>query len=327
MRIFERAVLRWDEARERYVLDAEESRWTEYAGPVALAKGASVEQKNLEAQQAQMYQTQTAMLQERFAKQDAILASLQKAWGPTLALGPDQRGFSDEERAALKSQAIQGTGQEYQKAVKAVGEGMAARGGGDVFIPSGADEALRAQIATAAAESQAGKNLALTEEDYALGRAKFSAATSALSGVSQMFDPLGFANSANQAGSAASESAYRIAQLNNQFSFANAVTGILTGAAQGAAQGFAGKCWIAEAIWGAQDARTHLVRAYLNAEFGERWYGRGLMALYERFGRQVARQVRAHRWLGGLLRPLFELALWRAERWAGKTRRLVWSTA
>lgn len=78
-----------------------------------------------------------------------------------------------------------------------------------------------------------------------------------------------------------------------------------------------GGCWIAEAIYGVDDRRTHLVRAYLNGPFRQTASGRLVMSLYVRFGRAVARQVQKHSWLKGAFRPLFDRALGSAMKWVG----------
>ena len=74
-------------------------------------------------------------------------------------------------------------------------------------------------------------------------------------------------------------------------------------------------CWIAEAIYGVDDGRTHLVRAYLNGPFKQTLFGRIVMALYLRFGQQVAAQVRKRAGLQRVFRPLFDRALISAVIW------------
>ena len=101
-----------------------------------------------------------------------------------------------------------------------------------------------------------------------------------------------------------------------------AVTGAigdLVGAGVGAYGASKGKfpitCWIAEAIYGADDFRTHLLRAYLNGPFRETAFGRFVMSLYLRFGRRIAWQVRRHGWLKRAFKSLFDKALGKAVAW------------
>ena len=72
-----------------------------------------------------------------------------------------------------------------------------------------------------------------------------------------------------------------------------------------------GPCWIAAATFdGWEDPRTALVRQWLTTEFKKTWYGALVMHLYLRFGERLAKSKIAV----GILRPLFMLALKKAEQ-------------
>lgn len=71
-------------------------------------------------------------------------------------------------------------------------------------------------------------------------------------------------------------------------------------------------CWIAEAIYGVDDPRTHLVRAWLNGPFRRTSTGRLVMWTYIKIGRGVAAMVRASGTLRYMFKPLFDLALTKA---------------
>lgn len=80
----------------------------------------------------------------------------------------------------------------------------------------------------------------------------------------------------------------------------------------GAGGNIAGKamgCWIAEAIYGVDDPRTHLVRAWLNGPFRQTATGDFVMRIYLAIGRQVAWVARRSSLLRFALRPLFDRAL------------------
>ncbi len=62
------------------------------------------------------------------------------------------------------------------------------------------------------------------------------------------------------------------------------------GGSQGA--GNSKSCWIAEALYGVDDARTHLLRAWLAVAYDERRAGWPFIALYSKFGRPVADLIR-----------------------------------
>lgn len=68
-------------------------------------------------------------------------------------------------------------------------------------------------------------------------------------------------------------------------------------------------CWIAEALYGIQDERTHMVRAYLMGPFRRHWYGRVLMHIYQQHGQEIAKYVPQSKALRSILRPLFDIAL------------------
>ena len=96
----------------------------------------------------------------------------------------------------------------------------------------------------------------------------------------------------------------------------------LSGMASAGGQGIAkaatshiGKgCWIAEAIYGVDDPRTHTVRAWLNGPFRETVVGSLVMDLYLTVGQQVAWVARRSSTLRAILKPLFDVALRKATK-------------
>lgn len=94
---------------------------------------------------------------------------------------------------------------------------------------------------------------------------------------------------------------------------------LASAAGQGA--GLALGCWIAMAIYGDDDPRTYLVRAYLNGPFCESLLGRIVMTIYLSIGRQLAWFVRRSKSLKALLKPLFDMALASAREWDAGLRR------
>lgn len=98
---------------------------------------------------------------------------------------------------------------------------------------------------------------------------------------------------------------------NSSWNAFNNITGAITNAA-GAAAKFGKGCWIAEAIYGIEDPRTHTVRAWLNGPFRETWTGNAVMGVYLAIGRQVAWVARRSSLLRAALKPLFDAALRKA---------------
>ncbi len=81
-----------------------------------------------------------------------------------------------------------------------------------------------------------------------------------------------------------------------------------------ASKSFKPICWVAEAIYGVDDPRTHLLRAWLNGPFKETRFGGAVMALYLAIGRQVAWVARRSAFLRWALKPLFEMGLREAAK-------------
>jgi hypothetical protein len=76
------------------------------------------------------------------------------------------------------------------------------------------------------------------------------------------------------------------------------------GAAKGAGNSKA--CWIAEALYGVEDPRTLLLRAWLSTVHEERRPGWQFVTLYSRFGQATARLIYQGYLPRGLFRPLFD---------------------
>lgn len=88
-------------------------------------------------------------------------------------------------------------------------------------------------------------------------------------------------------------------------------TPLVASASNVASAGLKG-CWVAEAIYGTDDPRTHLLRWYLNGPFTETAPGAAVMAVYHAIGRPVAWIARRSAIIRAALTPLFEIALRRA---------------
>jgi hypothetical protein len=73
-------------------------------------------------------------------------------------------------------------------------------------------------------------------------------------------------------------------------------------------------CWIAEVLYGADDNRTHLLRAWLNGVYARTTVGTAVVALYRAFGKRVARWTRRSAMLRRMLTPLFDAGVAAALR-------------
>lgn len=205
--------------------------WFHYSGPFMRLKGASAAQERLASSQADFYKTLQQDYGQQFANQGKILSSLQTAWQPILNAGINQFGFSPAETAALRSQATEGTAQTYQKASQALGQNIAAQGGGNVPIPSGASQQLQTELASAAAAQESSANNQITQAGYSQGRSNYLNAASSLGGVAGQYSPVGFAGAANNSGTDAFGSATEVQKMNNAASPWGTIGGILGGVA------------------------------------------------------------------------------------------------
>jgi hypothetical protein len=76
-------------------------------------------------------------------------------------------------------------------------------------------------------------------------------------------------------------------------------------------------CWVAEALYGVDDSRTLLVRAWLIKIYTERRRGRWLVGFYRRVGPTVADLIRAGYVPRRALLPLFDFLTGKAsDEWA-----------
>ena len=73
-------------------------------------------------------------------------------------------------------------------------------------------------------------------------------------------------------------------------------------------------CWIAEALYGAADIRTHLLRAWLVTDYAKSPFGAAVVGAYGRLGRPVAAITRRSRLVQRIWRPLFDRGVSAAQR-------------
>jgi hypothetical protein len=237
MRIITSAEYVWSSRQDRYILLKEKSIIRTSA---ALCKGASAQQSSLADSQQAFYNQMTADYSQQFAQQGAILQSLQNTLNPIIAAGPNQQGFNTAELNTLNSQAVQGTGQQYNNAQKALGAQQAAQGGGNSYLPSGAQSAQQANVASAYANQASNQLLGIQQANYQQGYNTYESAIGQLGGVASQYNPTGYSNSATGAAGAANSEANAVAQANNAASPWNLVGGILGGAAGAGLDAFTG---------------------------------------------------------------------------------------
>jgi hypothetical protein len=196
--------------------------------------GATGAQTQIQDEELQAYQQAQQMTAEEYADQKAIYAPMESQFQSIFAMGPDQEGFSGGEKADLNAQAVEGTATNYGEAAKAVGEKLAAEGGGNAEVSSGGADELKEQVAESAAQSESSQETQIEEADYNQGRQNWQAAGEGLETIASGENPLGYENAETSSGSAAGTTANQIAEEDN--SWINAAIG----AAGSIGGGFAG---------------------------------------------------------------------------------------
>lgn len=185
--------------------------------------GATGAQEQLQQSQMEFYNEATQQARTAFGEDQAILKGLEDVYSPILAKGPNQKGFSTEQENDLNASAVEGTATSYQHAAKALNEQLATEGGGNIAMPTGGQQQLKAELAAASAGSEAQQLTHIKEADYAQGYDEFKLATNALSEASGRLNPASYDNAATGAGSAAEKTASDIAAENS--SWVNAALG------------------------------------------------------------------------------------------------------
>lgn len=213
----------------------------EYSGEVALCCGASSQQNAAQAAQANAYTQMTQQAQQIFGASSQVFQQLQNTFAPTVAAGPSQEGFSAAEKGNLQSQAITQSGVAARNAQQAVGQSIAAQGGGNnPALQSGVNTGINLSVANAAAANTANQLGQINEADYATGRQNYDTAVAGLAGAPNTFNPASTAgNAATGAGEASANTANQIASQNQ--SWVQAVTGALGGVAGSFVGGGLGK--------------------------------------------------------------------------------------
>lgn len=179
--------------------------------------GATDAQNQLQSEDMQTMQDYDAAFQQQYANQGAIYSKVKSVLDPILSKGPNQEGFSDAEKNNLDAQAVAGTASNYSAAAKAVGEGIAAEGGGNAPISSGAADQLKEETAQSAAKNESDQETQITAADYTAGREEFQNAEQGEMSIASEENPLGYASATTSQGEATGTVANQIAQEDNSW--------------------------------------------------------------------------------------------------------------
>jgi len=201
--------------------------------------GPSSTQLELQQEEANFYKTQISAYNTAYKNFSDIQATLNKQFDPILKAGPNQRGFSDEERQVLNTQAVEGTAQGYAKARQALQENQAVQGGGtsNVNLTGGPQAQQQEELAALGASTESAEKLGITEADYSQGYDEWKNAVAGEENLAAGWNPNSFSGSVNSAAQTANSEANTITE--EQQSVWKGVLGALGGIAGQAAGGFA----------------------------------------------------------------------------------------
>jgi hypothetical protein len=191
-------------------------------------------QNTIQAEDMATMQQYDQEQQQQYASQTALYAKVNSVLQPILAAGPSQTGFSTAESNALNAQAVEGTAENYAGAAKAVGENIAAEGGGQ-GLPTGGQAQLKGEIATSAAGQESQQETQIEEANYQQGLENFQNAEQGELAIASGENPIGYANAATNAAGVAGSEANAIAQEDT--SWENALIGAAGSVGEGWATG------------------------------------------------------------------------------------------
>jgi len=138
--------------------------------------GASAGQESVANSQMALSKQMQSDFNTYFGENQSILAGLTSSLSPIVAAGPDQYGFNPAESAALRTGATENISAAGQEASNATRSAMAAQGGGNIYLPTGAQDEVNAELAQSTAQKQAEAQNQITSEGYDVGRQQFNQA-------------------------------------------------------------------------------------------------------------------------------------------------------
>jgi hypothetical protein len=199
--------------------------------------GSNPQQTQITDAQQQFYTQLTQQYNEVFAQNQAITGALTSAFTPILQAGPSQTGFSQSQDTAMRTQNTENVATDYAQAQRATAQILAAKGGGNTFLPSSTTANILAGNANSAAATRAQGENQITQENYAQGYQNWQAAANVLGSTANLLNPTSYSGAANTGGSSASTSATSLAA--SSFAPWGAALGAL-GSVAGAAVGKGG---------------------------------------------------------------------------------------
>ena len=193
--------------------------------------GPSQQQEALAGQETAFSNLLQSNYNTNFGAQSAELQKLNNTFTPIAQAGPDQQGFGPQELAALNTQAGEGIAANYAKAQQSLNTNLSAQGGGNEFLPTGAQSQLKSSLATAGANELSNAQIGITEANYNQGRTNYNNATSGLNALAQEYNPNAIAGETTSANQGAFGEETKIQDMKNQevASIAGGITSLAGG--------------------------------------------------------------------------------------------------
>lgn len=149
---------------------------------------------------------------QEFGETNAEFNDLTNALNPIVAAGPGQTGWTAQEDSAINANTVDTTAAAYKNAGAAVQNGIAAEGGGNIALPSGANLGTEESLAEAGAQQEASGLRSNLVANYEQGNQNWQFATKGIESAPTMFQSANSAvGEATQAGTAAMKDAQTVA--------------------------------------------------------------------------------------------------------------------
>lgn len=197
--------------------------------------GSNSAQTEAQQQEAEFSQQ---MMQENaavYSKQQGILDTLNAGFQKIVQAGPSQNGFSDAETTNLKTGATEDVARNETNASKALGQGQAAEGGGDIFVPSGVKNQQQEEIVNTGATTDSQLKQQIDLANYNQGQSNYTNAVAGEETVAADLNPVGYSGATTAANTSAADEANAIAlSANSPFTAVMGALGGIGGAATSA---------------------------------------------------------------------------------------------
>ena len=154
---------------------------------MCLGIGPSGGSKQINNMAGSTYGTAINQAKQEFGDANTVFNDLVNSTAPIVAAGPEQTGFSAQQESAINANTIDTTAAQYKNAATAVKGDIAAQGGGNIALPSGANIATEEALAEAGAQQTASGLRSNLQADYAAGNQNWEFATGALTKAPGVF--------------------------------------------------------------------------------------------------------------------------------------------